>query len=97
MQPRNEKVFTRFSKAGSNDVESAAILMKFVAAPYERWAELAKCLHDKHGPTGTHERARRSRSWNCCAMIPTSEVRCPAREWRRTSNRHEILGHSPSA
>ena len=46
MQPRNEKFFTRFSKAGSNVVESAAILMEFVAAPHERWAELAKRLHD---------------------------------------------------
>ena len=45
MQPRNEKFFTRFGKAGSN-VESAAILMEFVAAPHERWAELAKRLHD---------------------------------------------------
>jgi hypothetical protein len=32
MQPRNEKFFTLFSKAGSNVVESAAILMDFVAA-----------------------------------------------------------------
>jgi len=47
MQPRNEKFFTRFSKAGSNVVESAGILiMEFVAAPHERWAELAKRLHD---------------------------------------------------
>ena len=30
MQPRNEKFFTLFSKAGSNVVESAAILMEFV-------------------------------------------------------------------
>jgi len=43
---RNEKFFTRYSKAGSNVVESAAILMEFVAAPHERWAELAKRLHD---------------------------------------------------
>ena len=42
MQPRNEKFFTLFSKAGSNVVESAAILMEFVAAPHERWAELSK-------------------------------------------------------
>ena len=46
MQPRNEKFFTLFSKAGSNVVESAAILMEFVAAPHERWAELAKRMHD---------------------------------------------------
>ena len=44
-QPRNEK-FTLFSKAGSNVVESAAILMEFVAAPHERWAKLAKRRHD---------------------------------------------------
>ncbi len=25
--------------------ESAAILMGFVAAPHERWAELARCMH----------------------------------------------------
>src|SRR6266508_3464773 len=42
MQPRNEKFFTLFSTAGSNVVESAAILMEFVAAPHERWAKLAK-------------------------------------------------------
>lgn len=29
MQPRNEKFSTLFSKAGSNVVESAAILMEF--------------------------------------------------------------------
>jgi hypothetical protein len=46
MQPRNEKFLTLFSKAGSNVVESAAILMEFVAAPHERWAELAKRMHD---------------------------------------------------
>jgi uncharacterized protein Yka (UPF0111/DUF47 family) len=46
MQPRNEKFFTLFSKAGSNVVESAAILMEFDAAPYERWAKLAKRIHD---------------------------------------------------
>jgi hypothetical protein len=39
MQPRNEKFFTLFSKAGFNVVESAAILMEFVAAPHERWAD----------------------------------------------------------
>jgi hypothetical protein len=31
--PRNEKFFTLLSKAGSNVVKSAAILMEFVAAP----------------------------------------------------------------
>ena len=41
MQPRNERFFT-LSKAGSNVVESAAILMEFAAAPHERWAKLAK-------------------------------------------------------
>ena len=46
MQPRNEKFFTLFGKAGSNVVESAAIFMEFVAAPHERWAELAKRMHD---------------------------------------------------
>ena len=46
MQPRNEEFFTLFSKAGSNVVESAAILMEFVAAPHERWAKLAKRMLD---------------------------------------------------
>jgi uncharacterized protein Yka (UPF0111/DUF47 family) len=46
MQPRNEKFFILFSKAGFNVVESAAILMEFVAAPHERWAELAQRMHD---------------------------------------------------
>jgi hypothetical protein len=32
MQPPNEKFFTLFSQAGSNVVESAAILMEFVGA-----------------------------------------------------------------
>jgi hypothetical protein len=41
MQPRNEKSFSLVSNAYSNGVESA-ILMEFVAAPHERWAELAK-------------------------------------------------------
>jgi hypothetical protein len=36
MQPRNEQFFTRFSKAGSKVVESAAMLVGFVAAPHER-------------------------------------------------------------
>ena len=60
MQPRNEKFFTLFSKAGSNVVESAAILMEFVAAPHERWAELARAMHDtEHAgddATKTHSR-----------------------------------------
>ena len=46
MEPRHETFVTRFSNASSNVVESAAILMAFVAAPHERWAELAKRLHD---------------------------------------------------
>ena len=35
MQPRSKKVLTFFSKAGPN-----------VVAPHERWAELAKRMHD---------------------------------------------------
>jgi hypothetical protein len=35
------EVLHRFNKAGSNVVESAAMLMGSVAAPHERWAELA--------------------------------------------------------
>jgi hypothetical protein len=46
LQPRNEKFFTLFSKAGSHVVESAAILMEFVAAPPKHRAELAKRMHD---------------------------------------------------
>jgi hypothetical protein len=46
MRPRNEQFFTLFSKAGSNVVDSAVILMEFVAAPHERWAKLAKRKHD---------------------------------------------------
>jgi hypothetical protein len=34
------------ARAGSNVVESAAILMEFVAAPNERWAEFAKRLQE---------------------------------------------------
>ncbi|MFF3324246.1 hypothetical protein [Streptomyces sp. NPDC002889] len=36
MQPRNERFFTLFSKAGSNADASAVILREFVAAPHER-------------------------------------------------------------
>ncbi len=48
MQPRNEQFLNLFSKANSNIVESAAILMEFAAAPVglirgsprrERWPE----------------------------------------------------------
>ena len=35
MQPRNGKLFTRVSMAGSNFIESAVILMQFVAVPHE--------------------------------------------------------------
>jgi uncharacterized protein Yka (UPF0111/DUF47 family) len=56
MQPRTEKFSTLFSKAGFNVVESAAILMKFVAAPHERWAEHAKRMHDtEHAGDDTTE------------------------------------------
>ncbi len=61
MQPRNEKFFTLFSKAGSNVVESAAILMEFVAAPHELWAELAKRMHDTEH-AGDHTTKPRSAS-----------------------------------
>ena len=46
MQPRNEKFCTLFSKAGSNVVENAGVLMEYVAARHERWAELAKTMHE---------------------------------------------------
>lgn len=44
-QPRSEKIFTLISRAGPNVVQSAAILTEFVV-PHERWAELAKRMHD---------------------------------------------------
>ena len=34
------------SKAGPNVVEKSAILTEFVAAPHERWAELAKGMQE---------------------------------------------------
>ena len=46
MQRRSEKFFTLFSEASANVVESAAILMEFVAAPHERSAKLAKRMLD---------------------------------------------------
>jgi uncharacterized protein Yka (UPF0111/DUF47 family) len=46
MQPRNEKFSTLFSKAGSNVVESAAILMEFVAGAARALGGLAKRMHD---------------------------------------------------
>jgi hypothetical protein len=45
--------FTLFSKAGSNVVESVAILMEFVAPPHERWAELAKRMTTPSTPATT--------------------------------------------
>ena len=62
MPPRNEK-FTLFSTAGTNVVDSAAILMESAAAARERWAELANRMHDtehagddttKEAPPGHH-------------------------------------------
>ncbi|GEM_PF-2938945 len=44
MQPQNERFFALFQLAGSNVVESAAILMEFAVAPYT----------PKHGPGNTH-------------------------------------------
>ncbi|MGW3655919.1 hypothetical protein ACWD6R_09495 [Streptomyces sp. NPDC005151] len=72
MQPRNEKFFTLFSKAGSNVVESAALLREFVAAPHERWVEPAKRMHDtEHAGDGTtqendkcHGITAPTRCWN---------------------------------
>jgi uncharacterized protein Yka (UPF0111/DUF47 family) len=58
MQPRSEKFFTLISKAGPNVVKSAAILTEFVAAPHERWAELAKRMHDtEHAGDDTTKRS----------------------------------------
>lgn len=59
MQLRNERFFTLFGKADSNVVESAAILMESVAAPHERWAELAKRMHDtEHASDDPQKRCR---------------------------------------
>jgi uncharacterized protein Yka (UPF0111/DUF47 family) len=58
MQPRSEKIFTLVSKAGPNVVESAGILTGFVAAPHERWAELAKRMHaTEHAGDDTTKRS----------------------------------------
>ena len=46
MQRRSEKFFSLSSEASANVVESAAILMEFVAAPHERSAKLAKRMLD---------------------------------------------------
>jgi hypothetical protein len=46
MQPRSEKFVTLISKAGPNVVERATMLTELVAALQERWAELAKRMHD---------------------------------------------------
>jgi hypothetical protein len=46
MQPRSEKFFTRISKASPNVVECAAMRAEFVAAPRERWAQLATRMRD---------------------------------------------------
>lgn len=62
MQPRNEKFVPLVSKAGSNVAESAAILMESAAAPHERWAELAKRMHDTEhvGGDTTKSKGRRA-------------------------------------
>lgn len=78
MQPRNEKFFTLFSKAGSNVVESAAILMEFVAAPHERWAKLAKRMHDieRAGDDTTSSLQQREfLSFNRALMCSSSRAR----------------------
>jgi hypothetical protein len=59
MQTRNEKFFALFSKAGSNVVESAAILMEFVAAPHERWADSPNACATPSTPATTPLKYRR--------------------------------------
>jgi hypothetical protein len=57
IQPRSETFFTLISTAGPNVVESAAILTEFVAAPHERWVELAERMHDtEHAGDDTTKR-----------------------------------------
>jgi hypothetical protein len=46
LQLQSEKFVTLSSKAGPNVVERAVMLTELVAAPHERWAELAKRRHD---------------------------------------------------
>jgi hypothetical protein len=46
---RNKKPFTLLGKAGSDVVESAAILMEFVATPHERGAAVAEHSLVPHG------------------------------------------------
>ena len=41
-----------FSKAGSDVVESAAILTEFATAPHKHWTELAERMHDTELPAG---------------------------------------------
>lgn len=49
--------FTLFRNAGSNVIESAAMLMESVAAPHEHWAELGKRMHDtEHADDDTTKR-----------------------------------------
>jgi uncharacterized protein len=57
-QPLSEKFFILISKASPNVVESAASLTECVAAPHERWAELAKRMHDtEHAGDDTTNRS----------------------------------------
>ena len=46
MQPRAGKFSTFFNKASPDVVQSAAIVMESVAAPYGHWAEIANRMHD---------------------------------------------------
>ena len=77
MQPRNERFLALFRMAASNVVESTALLMEFVAAPHERWAELANVSATGfYGGQRTRHPARRSDS--------ASEVRARI-GWARSS------------
>ena len=87
MQLRNEKFVTLFSNAGFNVVESAAILMQFVAAPDERWAELAKRMHaTEHAGVDTTKGETSGKAWATAVdrdhvRGDQSPVACPA--WLR--------------
>jgi hypothetical protein len=59
MQPRHETFVTLFGKPGSNIVERVAILMAFAAVTHERWAGLAKRLHNTEH-AATHHLSRRA-------------------------------------
>jgi hypothetical protein len=93
LQRRNEKFFTLSSKAGSNVVESAAILMEFAAAPARVLGE-ARQTHPRHrarwrrhhlpvlaGPGESSPRPAELVKWASCRLdrVRLPEPGCPSR------------------